>query len=273
MGGLTHVIPLPMDSVVSRCRRLAAVIMLAFSSFVVMAQALPREIFREDEVQRFQLYFKWGLIMAKAGQAEFRMQSDTLAGDSVWHYTLRFQTAGLIERVFPMRDSLDGYFTKSDRLLRFATKHANEGDYYSVDELRFSYGEAQTEVHSRRYTLSRTKIDTLLVARQRVYDMLSATLYLRSLDWETLHIGREYPFQVAIGRDLVNTAFRYDGQQIVEYDGHSYPTRHFFVDVYDEAFTQSKAAGEVWMLDSPAHFPFKVRAKLKIGAAEAYLLP
>ena len=262
-----------MDSVVSRFRHLAVALALAFSSFAAMAQALPHGIFREGEVQHFQLYFKWGLIMAKAGKAEFRMQSDTLAGDSVWHYALRFQTTGLFERVFPMRDSLDSYFTKPDRLLRFATKHSNEGDYYSIDDLAFHYQEEGTEVHSRRYTLSRTKIDTLLVARQRVYDMLSATLYLRSLDWETLRIGREYPFQVAIGKDLVNTAFRYDGQQIVERDGRSYPTRHFFVDVYDEAFTQSKAAGEVWMLDSPAHFPFKVRAKLKIGAAEAYLLP
>ena len=43
------------------------------------------------------------------------MQSDTLAGDSVWHYALRFQTTGLFERVFPMRDSLDSYFTKPDK--------------------------------------------------------------------------------------------------------------------------------------------------------------
>ena len=262
-----------MDSVVSRCKRLAIVFLWLVGSSAAMAQALPREIFREGEVQHFQLYFKWGLIMAKAGKAEFRMQADTWKGDSVWHYALRFHTTGLIERVFPMRDSLDCYFTKSDRLLQFASKHANDGDYYSVDDLRFTYGGKGTEVHSRRYTLSRTKIDTLLVAQQPVYDMLAATLYLRSLDWETLHIGREYPFQVAIGKDLVNAAFRYDGQQIVERDGRAYPSRHFFVDVYDEAFTQSQAAGEVWMLDSPAHFPLKVRAKLKIGAAEAYLLP
>ena len=106
-----------MDSVVSRFRRLAVAFVLAFSSFVAMAQALPHGIFREGEAQHFQLYFKWGLIMAKAGKAEFRMQSDTLAGDSVWHYALRFQTTGLFERVFPMRDSLDSYFTKPDCLL------------------------------------------------------------------------------------------------------------------------------------------------------------
>ena len=68
-----------MDSVVSRFRHLAVALLLAFSSFAAMAQALPHGIFREGEAQHFQLYFKWGLIMAKAGKAEFRMQSDTLA--------------------------------------------------------------------------------------------------------------------------------------------------------------------------------------------------
>ena len=101
--------------------------------------------------------------------------------------------------------------------------------------------------------------------------MLSATMYLRSLDWSRLQMGDERPFLIAVGRDVVHAAFRYEGQQVIEREGVKYRTRHFYVDVYDEAFTQSKAAGEVWIGDDENHIPIKIRAKLKIGAAESII--
>ena len=75
---------------------------------------------------------------------------------------------------------------------------------------------------------------------------------------------------IAIGRELVNAHFRYTGQQIVEHKEAKFRTRHFYIDIYDEAFTQAKEAAEVWIGDDENHIPVKIRAKLKIGAAEVY---
>ena len=89
-------------------------------------------------------------------------------------------------------------------------------------------------------------------------------MYLRSLDWDKMKSGESFPFQVAIGRERINISFRYTGQQIVERsETLKYRTRHFYIDIYDDAFTQSKEAAEI-------HIPIKIRAKLKIGAAEVY---
>ena len=124
-----------------------------------------------------------------------------------------------------------------------------------------------------RYTPKAVKVDTVLTAdKGLLLDMLSATMFLRSIDWNNLSFDEAIPFQIAIGRDVVKSAFRYSGQQIVEYSGVKYATRHFYIDVYDEAFTQSRAAGEVWISDDERHYPVKVRAKLNIGAAEAYCI-
>ena len=89
-----------------------------------------------------------------------------------------------------------------------------------------------------------------------MFDMLGATMYLRSLDCDKMKSGESFPFQVAIGRERINISFRYTGQQIVERsETLKYRTRHFYIDIYDDAFTQSKEAAEIWM---------------KIGAAEVY---
>jgi hypothetical protein len=53
-------------------------------------------------------------------------------------------------------------------------------------------------------------------------------------------------------------------------DGIRYRTHHFFVDIYDSAFVQSKSAAEVWVGTDERHLPLKVRSKLKIGYAEIY---
>lgn len=235
-----------------------------------MAQALPIETFQAKEKIQMKLYFKWGLIMAKAGDASLSVEESNYLQKPAWKYSLFFKTQGMFEKIYSMRDTLHSYFSKGDGTLLFGTKHSNENDYYLIDDLNFSYNARETEIHSKRYTPSRLKIDTTMVTSNKTYDMLAATMLLRSLDWEKLQMEEAVPFCIAIGRDLVNASFRYTGQKIVERDGMKYRTRHFYIDIYDEAFTQSKAAGEAWLGDDQNHVPIKIRAKLKIGAAEVY---
>ena len=79
------------------------------------------------------------------------------------------------------------------------------------------------------------------------------------------------PAALASDSGSVNISFRYTGQQIVERNETlKYRTRHFYIDIYDDAFTQSKEAAEIWIGDDENHIPIKIRAKLKIGAAEVY---
>lgn len=235
------------------------------------SQTIPAaERFSSGEEVHYEMYFKWGLLMPRAGQATLSIHDTRYEGDPAYHYRLLFRTQGMFEKVFPMRDTIDCYFSPAMQLLR-SEKRVDENDYYLIDDLKFSYGNGKTSVRSHRYTPSRTKIDTVIVSEQYMFDMLGATMYLRSLDWDKMKSGDEFPFHVAIGRDRVSISFRYTGQAIVERsETLKYRTRHFFIDIYDEAFTQSKEAAEIWIGDDENHIPIKIRAKLKIGAAEVY---
>lgn len=249
---------------------MSLLLLLAFIE--VKAQEIPvRHRFNPGEEVQYDLYFKWGLLMPRAGHATLSMHDALYENKPSLHYRLLFRTSGIIEKVYKMRDTIDCHFTP-DMLLIRSEKRVNENDYYLIDDLRFSYKEGKISAHSHRYTPTRTKIDTTLVADEAyMFDMLGATLYLRSLDWENLKSGDSFPFQVAIGRDRVNISFRYTGQQIVERsETLKYRTRHFYIDIYDEAFTQSKEAAEIWIGDDENHLPIKIRAKLKIGAAEVH---
>lgn len=252
--------------------RLCLAFLLLLSAVYAKAQEIPvRNRFNPGEEVQYELYFKWGLLMSRAGHATLSIRDAEYESKPSCHYRLLFRTTGIFEKVYKMRDTIDCHFTPDMLLLR-SEKRANENGYYLIDDLRFSYEQKKVLAHSHRYTPTRTKIDTMLVAEDAyLFDMLGATMYLRSLDWDQMTSGDSFPFQVAIGRDRVNISFRYTGQQIVERgETLKYRTRHFYIDIYDDAFTQSKEAAEIWIGDDENHIPVKIRAKLKIGAAEVY---
>lgn len=258
---------------VPRFSRLVLSLALCLISLRAAGETPVWDVFTAGERIYLQIHFKWGLLNPKAGDAILGVERSEFRGTDAWQYQLYFQTTGFFERVFSMRDTLTTYFSHPETRLLYAEKRSNEGDYYSVDELTFLPTEDDSiRVRSLRYTRERVKIDTLLTASAPMLDMLSATMYLRTMDWTKLRQGEAVPFRVAIGRDVVRAAFRYTGQEVVERDSVKYRTRHFFIDVYDEAFTQSRAAGEAWIGDDENHLPIKVRAKLKIGAAEAHFV-
>ena len=255
--------------VASRSSFLLGLLAFCLSVIPVRAEELP---LYDGERVSYDLYFKWGVLMPRAGTAYFDMRTATWEGKNAWHYRLLFHTTGMIDRFFPMRDTLNTYLDGADARVLFSSKRTDEGDYYLIDDLRFRYDKpSEVAAHSLRTHWEQVKVDTTLTAEGLAFDMLGGAFYLRSLDWERMTLGQVYPFCIFIGRDVVKAQFRYTGQQVVTRGDLRYRTRHFYIDIFDEAFTQAKEAAEVWMGDDENRLPIRVRAKLKIGAAEVYL--
>ena len=167
--------------------RIWLVFLLLLSAVCAMAQEIPvRHRFNSGEEVQYELHFKWGLLMPRAGHATLSIRDAEYEGEPSCHYQLIFRTSGIIEKVYKMRDTIDCHFTPDMLLLR-SEKRANENDYYLIDDIRFSYEQKKILAHSHRYTPTRTKIDTMLVTEDPyMFDMLGATMYLRSLDWGQL---------------------------------------------------------------------------------------
>lgn len=221
------------------------------------------------EAVTFDVYFKWGLIMPRAGEATISFKRNNSVPKASYQYRLLFKTAKFFDNFFSMRDTLSGYYSDKSQLI-YSDKRTNDGDYYSVDELFFSYKDNATTVHSRRYTLSRVKIDTTMTAEGFVTDLLGAFYFLRSVDRKTLNSGDVFDATTAIGRDLVKIRYIYQNQSIIERGNFKYNTRYFKIDIHDDAFENVTTAAEVWVSDDDNFIPIKIRTKLKVGYAEIY---
>ncbi|MDR2145473.1 MAG: DUF3108 domain-containing protein [Tannerella sp.] len=223
----------------------------------------------KGEKVSYDLNFKWGLLMMRAGEATFTYNSNQSVPGATSRYRLTFKSTKFFDGIFKMRDTLDCYFNDDYKLI-YSRKGSDEGGYYLIDELWLNHGANSTQVRSKRYTPTALKIDTIMTATGEVVDMLGGIFLLRGIDRTKLKSGDKFPITVAIGRDLVKMTFIYQNQAIVERDNVKYNTRYFKIDIYDEAFESSKTSAEVWVGDDDNFLPIKVRSKLKLGYAEAY---
>lgn len=236
----------------------------------LQAQCLQKSnIFSHGERVEFDVYFKYGL-MVKGGGASITITESQYEGIPAWNSELLLWTTGMIDKVFRVRDTIENYITQQQPKLLFSTKRSLEGNYYQIDNLTYSYKEGETHVHSFRRNLRAVRVDTALVGGDCVLDILGSLLYARSFDWNEMNLGEQYHLEVAMGRSVIPIRYRYEGQRILERDKVKFATRYFIVDIYDDAFTESKEALEIWIGDDKNHLPIKLRAKLKIGAMEAY---
>jgi hypothetical protein len=224
---------------------------------------------KNGEKVNYDLYFKWGVVMARAGDASFSYSSNYTVSRATSRYRMTFKTTKFFDGIFKMRDTLDCYFDDNYKLI-YSRKGSDEGGYYLVDELRLKYETDATKIHSKRYTPTALKIDTTMLAADEVVDMLGVIFHLRGINRRKLQTGDRFPVTVAIGRDLVKTTFIYQNQAIVEHENAKFNTRYFKIDIYDEAFESTKTSAEVWVGDDDNFFPIKARSKLKFGYAEVY---
>jgi hypothetical protein len=224
---------------------------------------------KHGEKSVYDVYYKWGLIMSRAGDATFSYDRDYSVNKASSCYRMHFKSAKFFDNFFKIRDTLSTYYNDNHTLI-YSQKNTDEGGYYSVDKLTFTYGGENTKIHSLRYTPSRIRIDTVLTVEGDVADLLGAIFYLRGLDYTKLRSGNVYPLTVAIGRDLVKVQFTYQNQAVVEHGKVKYNTRYFIIDIYDEAFESTKTSAEVWIGDDDNFLPVKVRSKLKLGYVEVY---
>jgi hypothetical protein len=234
----------------------------------IYAQKTYTETIANGENVIYDLYFKWGVIMSRAGEATLSYRNDKSIPEANSRYRMTFKTTKFFDGIFKMRDTLDCYLN-SDYKVAYSRKGSDEGNYYLVDELRLKH-EQPIKIHSKRYTREKIKIDTTLTATGEVMDMLGALFYLRGVDRTKLKSGDKFPITIAIGRDLVKMQFVYQNQAIVEREKLKYNTRYFKIDIFDDAFESMKSAAEVWVGDDDNFLPVKIRSKLKIGYAEIY---
>jgi len=228
--------------------------------------------FRANEELTLDIYYKYGLVMLRAGSANLKVAENNYQDKNSYLMTLDFKTTSFFDKIFKMRDTLRSTVTENLEPIHHL-RYIHEGNYHFTDDMFFKkFGTAYTEASVKRQSQQLVRFDTILAANTMCYDMLTVMPYIISFDYSQQAVAQEKTASIFIGRDKIDITIRNEGQSVVEKsDTLKYKTYKIALDFVDSHFNESKNAVEIWLSDDQNRIPIKIRAKLRIGAVEVYL--
>ena len=235
----------------------------------MQANELP---FQTGEELKFDIHYKYGLVMMKAGTANFKTVESRYNAINSYRSILDFRTTSFFDRIYKMRDTLSSHINESFNPL-YHLRIIHEGSYHIKEEMFVNkFSKECTEVRVKRKSGEIIKFDTTLISNTFSYDVVSIVQFIRSLDFSKMALPVSNN-SIFFGQDNIKITIRCEGQSIVEKsETLKYNTYKIALDFTDEAFNESKNAIEIWLSDDKNRIPVKIRAKLRIGAAEVYLV-
>jgi hypothetical protein len=236
----------------------------------ICAEELP---FQHGEELKYDIHYKYGFVMLKAGTAIYSINADSYNGKEAWKSTLNFKTTSFFDKIFKIRDTLSS--KTNDKLEPlYHQREIHEGSTHFCEKVSFKkFSHTYSEARVWRRNAETLKFDTVLFSNNAGYDILNVFMFSRSLDFQHLNIGESFNLSTFIGKRKVNIIVHFKGQMVIsKSETLKYKTYKLVIDVTDEVFSESKSAMEVWISDDDNRIPLKIKAKLKIGMAEADLM-
>ena len=244
-----------------------------FYFFLLLNAVHASEIpFQAGEELKFDIHYKYGLLMLKAGTANFKVVESSYNNNNSFQSILDFKTTSFFDKIFKMRDTLCSHITGDIKPL-YHIRSIHEGSYNFIEEIFVNkFSPNYSEVRIKRESKQITKIDTVLSSNSLGFDIVNLIQYIRSQDYSKWQFVPAGSISTFVGKDIVAINIRCEGQSIVERsETLKYKTYKIALDFTDEVFNESKSAIEIWMSDDENRIPVKIKAKLRIGVAEVYL--
>lgn len=233
------------------------------------ANGASQKVFQKGENLSYDLYFKYGIIFAKAGYANMSISSD---GGSRYLMRLISHSTGAARKAFSLDDTLSCVMDKALRPLSFA-KDAHEGKDHTIERHTYRYLPAGgVEIDAYRIKNGRERYNTTFVADGHTYDMLSVVYFARTLDYEELAKSGYQTVSFLSGRKMLEMDIRYDGTTTLKAnDGRRYDCYKLTLSIRDDAFSNPQEAMKVWLTGDANRVPIQIESKLKVGATRAVL--
>lgn len=223
----------------------------------------------KTETLSYDVDFAWGFIRGKVGEARLINKPTS---NKQYFSQLVFQTQGIGEQFYPLRDTLETLYSPDKQIVRFE-KRTSEKKYYLLSEASFSHKEKGVTVAKvKKWTPTEIREDTTLYIDNSegvVVDMLSTLALIRSIDPETLRIGTRHKFIVPDGQNIVYADYELSAYESYKLkSGEVIQTLKVNININDKAFENTKNSVQVWLTRDENLTPILIKSKLKVGYAE-----
>lgn len=218
------------------------------------------------ETLTYKVMFKWGLINKKAGTARLSLRQ----GPASYEATMAAASAPWADRIYKVRDTLNGRMAYSDFAPLYYEKIAHEGSEHKHDEVRYDYsvpGIVRADCKRRVFKKGELKVDDTreLKAEGKAIDMLTSFYYMRSLPFEKWKPGHVTKIDIFSGKRKELLSITYHGVVELDVDGVVHPTYYITFTFTSGSGKKTSDDMEAWIATDKSRIPLRLEGKLPVG--------
>lgn len=227
--------------------------------------------FKSGEKISYDLYFKYGILNARAGKGSLSITEANYKGERAYKTHMLLNTSGLAGSVYTVNDTLTSFVDMNVRPLLF-TKEAFEGSDYSTEKQAYSYNKNTISVRAIRTWNGKPDFDEVVTTDKCAYDYLSVLLYVRNIDFSGMKKGDRKSIHFLSGKNIVTMYVNYLGNATVKAnDGKRYEVINLSMTIFDKAFPDQREAIRASLTNDQNRIPVIIDTVLKIGSVRAVL--
>jgi hypothetical protein len=244
--------------------------------FFLSHHKLPAQIdnnypFKVGERVKYTAYYNWKFVWLSAGTAEFNVSDTIFNGISAFHFISTGSSYSSYDWFFKVRERFESVASKSSLSPLWFMRKSYEGGYEAYNNYIFNYSDSLLTIES--YNSDRPFNRKTYKINKRIYDVLTAIYYCRSIEFKGLRIGEKVPLNMAIDDGVYNLFIRYLGtDNITHRDGRVFDCYKFSVKLVEGTIFKGGEDMVVWVTRDKKKLPVVVEAKILIGSVKAYLL-
>ncbi len=218
------------------------------------------------ETLTYKVMFKWGLINKKAGTARLSLRH----GPASYEATMAAASAPWADRIYKVRDTLNGRMAYSDFAPLYYEKIAHEGSEHKHDEVRYDYsvpGIVRADCKRRVFKKGELKVDDTreLKAEGKAIDMLTSFYYMRSLPFEKWKPGHVTKIDIFSGKRKELLSITYHGVVELDVGGVVHPTYYITFTFTSGSGKKTSDDMEAWIATDKSRIPLRLEGKLPVG--------
>ena len=231
-------------------------------------QAQDNYPFLPHESLKIQAYYNLGPIWVHAGDVELTANQVNYHGEKCVDLNATGYSLKKWSFIFSLTDHYQAIVALKGFKPVFYEKNTMEGGYWIHNIYHFNWPKKRLRVYteSKRYPAK----DTTYCLNRPLYDVLSATYYLRTLNTRKLHPGDTIPIPLITDGQFVTYKITYDGKGMLKHGKDRVRCSVYSANITNSTFFEKGNSLKIYVTDNKQQRFVYGEAKIIVGSIKIY---
>lgn len=225
--------------------------------------------FASGEELTYIISYNWFVVFSEVGQVTMTIEDDKLFGHDVYHFLGVGKSYNWWDKFFKVRDRYETWVRQDNMRPLFFQRNNREGGFrqheiYTYDGDSVIYRKNKVNEHSMKF-------DTIPI-KPCSFDVMSALLYTRNLDYENYKVGDKIPITVAMDKESYDLYFRYQGLENIKLKNFgTFECMKFTVLLVEGTIFHEGEDMVIWVTNDKNRIPVYAESPILIGSVKVRL--